>query len=150
MLNRDALSIYFLCCNVVNYFYCCLALHINAGLQAQFFKKITFWQPSIVKCSLQNKETKKLTWKGAYFMLLYTSYLPVIYLTCIYEWQEDHSVNIQTKAISLKPQYTNKALQIHVNLSVSFRNGWYNWILCVEGSIYSFGYSLRGDVLQPS
>ena len=135
---------YILCCNVVNYFYCCLAMHINAGLQAQFFKKITFWQPSTVKCSLQNKETKKLTWKGAYFMLHYTGYLPVIYLTCIYEWQEDQSVNIQTKAISLKPQYTNKALQLHVNLSVSFRNGWYNWILCVEGSIYSFGYSLQG------
>ena len=23
-------------------------------------------------------------------------WLPVIYLTCIYEWQEDHTVNIQT------------------------------------------------------
>ena len=29
-------------------------------------------------------------------------WVPVIYLTCIYEWQEDHSVNIQTIAISLK------------------------------------------------
>ena len=28
------------------------------------------------------------------------------YLTYIYEWQEDHPGNIQTIAISLKPQYT--------------------------------------------
>ena len=27
---------------------------------------------------------------------------PVIYLTCIYGWQEDHAVNIQTIVISLK------------------------------------------------
>ena len=35
-------------------------------------------------------------------------------------------------------------LQLHVNLSVSFRNGCYCWNLCIGGSIYSFGYSLRG------
>ena len=42
-------------------------MHINAGLQAQFFKKITFWQPSTVKCSLQNKETKKTHMEGSIF-----------------------------------------------------------------------------------
>ena len=31
-------------------------------------------------------------------------WVPVIYLTYVYEWQEDHPVNIQTMAISLKPQ----------------------------------------------
>ena len=35
-------------------------------------------------------------------------------------------------------------LQLHVDLSVSFRNGQYRWILCLEGSFYSFGHSLRG------
>ena len=29
-------------------------------------------------------------------------WLPVIYLTCIYGWQEDHAVNIKTIVISLK------------------------------------------------
>ena len=28
--------------------------------------------------------------------------------------------------------------------SGSFRNGCYRWIFCIEGSIYSFGYSLLG------
>ena len=37
-----------------------------------------------------------------------------------------------------------RLLQLHVDLSVSFGNGFYRWILCIEGSIYSFGYSLRG------
>ena len=35
-------------------------------------------------------------------------------------------------------------LQLHVDVSVSFRNGCYCWILCIEGSIYFFGYSHRG------
>ena len=35
-------------------------------------------------------------------------------------------------------------LQLHVDVSVSFRNRCYCWILCIEGSIYFFGYSLRG------
>ena len=46
-------------------------------------------------------------------------WLKVIYLKCIYEWQEDHPFNIQTKAISLTPQYTNykNVLQTHVSES---------------------------------
>ena len=74
MLNRDALSIYILCCNallyVVNYFYWCSAKYIHAGLQAQFFKKlITFWQPSILKWLLQNKQLnkQKTHFKGSIF-----------------------------------------------------------------------------------
>ena len=35
-------------------------------------------------------------------------------------------------------------LKLHVDVSASFRNGCYCWILCIEGSIYFFGYSLRG------
>ena len=27
---------------------------------------------------------------------------------------------------------------------MSFKNGCYRWILCIEGSIYSYEYSLRG------
>ena len=53
------------------------------------------------------KQPQKLTLKGAYFMVHYMSYLPIVYLTCFYEWQEDHPVNIQTIAISLKPQNSN-------------------------------------------
>ena len=34
--------------------------------------------------------------------------------------------------------------QLLVDSSVSFRNGCYRCILCIQGSIYSFGYSLQG------
>ena len=33
-------------------------------------------------------------------------------------------------------------LQLHADLSASFRNGCYSWILCIEGLIYSFGHPL--------
>ena len=35
-------------------------------------------------------------------------------------------------------------LQLHVDLSVSFRNGQYRWILWLEESVYSFGHSFQG------
>ena len=49
----------------------------------------------------------------------YETLLPVIYLTCIYEWQENHLVNIHTIAMSLKLQYTNQenVLQTHTSES---------------------------------
>ena len=41
-------------------------------------------------------------------LCLFIRYYDIMILdTIIYEWQEDHPVNIQTIVISLKPQYTN-------------------------------------------
>ena len=54
-----------------------------------------------------------------------------------YRKPNDEPLYINTKS--------NHPYELHVDLSVSFRNGYCRWILCEEGSIYSFSNSLQGS-----
>ena len=69
MLNRDALSTYILCCNVL----CCqLLLSIHpCRVPSSIFQKILKW-------SLEKKQTKKLPLKGGYFMSHYIKYFQLV------------------------------------------------------------------------
>ena len=53
-------------------------------------------------------------------------------------WQKYHVIKFRWKTLNFI------TLQLQVDLSESFRDGCYRWILCIEGSISSFGYSLLG------
>ena len=51
-------------------------------------------------------------------------------------------VELESACGNFEPEF-EKTLQLHADLSVSLRNGWLRWILLPEGSLYSFGHSLR-------
>ena len=65
-------------------------------------------------------------------------WLPVIYLTYIYE---DHPINIQTIAISLKPQEND--LQTHASESMQLRD-----IRLEKNTLFYISLPVRLDPLQ--